>query len=231
MPYSMRKSFATGTSVFLVCSSLTLAFSGPASGIPRADVRKKLDVIGVYALKDGANNFVVTKNNGTDSVLLFLDVLDIKAALDSVSDPSTKPHALSLSVAYDMLEARNSQNARSAVAFPLVVSRRDYSKAVEILVSQGMTDQAARLGVSVPVFYTNPMISVTGSGRSRDLFFISFDQLEETINSNKQLRSKKPRILVGDLSKVLRLIEETEQDKYAFMPNKLFRQIYDSLKR
>ena len=109
---------------------------------------------------------------------------------------------------------------------PVVVPEEDMNKAREILQTQGFSDSEIKSGLRIPVFYAEPMVAAPDStGRQRELFFMSFDQLQQATNLLTVERKSLLKFKVADLQVVLGFIQADEDDKYAFMQTKDFSRI------
>ena len=85
-----------------------------------------------------------------------------------------------------------------------------------MLKDQGLTDQQINEGLSVPVFFTKPFLTVQTPEGPRGVFFFSYAELQKGLAKVPNRDQLKPQ--VADLSAVLREIIKAKDDSYVIFP-------------
>lgn len=114
------------------------------------------------------------------------------------------------------IEARDDTNSLS-LRTPLVPARVDWEKAEEILLAEGISQQEIAQNLMVPVFLTDPPISITPPGMEerRIALFFNYSQLQQAKQAVPDFEGVDK--VIG-LSQAINLLTQDEEDKYFFLP-------------
>ena len=197
----------------------------------KEDVRQKLNVILVYAVmsqrNDGKAQLMFLNRDGVLTMPIFYEQQDALAFQKEMvgSAPEKKPVAVgtSLQKILQMIDEFKSESANENLVFstPLTGRQSDFAKAKDLMKNQGLTEQQIQEGLQVPVFYTDPMISVQTSAGRKSVFFFEVSQLQEfgkksfgelTFKEDFELRT-------ADLNAVLSDLQSRDEDLFYFYPN------------
>lgn len=195
----------------------------PVMSIEPEEARKKLQVVAVFVLVNQRGDFYQISSGSSDTIPLYLREADAQAQLqklvDNTKDLDARVQAYSLNLFYDKAERlfELSRLKNKDLLVPIVGSAFDRSKAVEILREEGLSDGQIEKQLRVPVFFSDPMMVAAAKGGNREVFFMSYDQLLERINGLPKSARQNVKKRVANLDVVMRLIEETEDDRYVFM--------------
>lgn len=209
--------FAMGSQLLLLGGVLA---PRPAQAITEAVAAKKLSVIPVFVLTDDKGTPLPIPR-GKDLILpLYLDRAKADSELASFrkANPSVKAQVLPipLNVANERILELN-KGLKDKKLFGAVIPRpQDRAQAVSLLKAQGLTDKQINDGLSVPVFFTKPFLTINTPQGPRGVFFFSYDALQNALSKVPDKSKLVPQ--AADLSAVLREIMKQKDDLYVFFP-------------
>jgi hypothetical protein len=108
------------------------------------------------------------------------------------------------------------KDKRTPLLAPVVVNQEDRHQAVKLLKAQGLSDQQITEALGVPVFFTKPFLTITTPEGPRGVFFLSYEQLQNSLSKVSERDKIKPQ--VADLSAVMREIIKAKDDNYVIFP-------------
>ena len=187
------------------------------------DTQKKLDVVAVFVLINEKGEFYQISQGDTIVIPLYLQADAAQGQLEKVLKTekglkgSIQPYSLNLF--YKKTEAllKAAEKRGKKLATPIVIPEDEMAKATQILKSQGLSDEQIKAGLRVPVFFADPMITAKTPNGNRQVFFVGYSQLQKSIAALPADQRGKVKERVADLDVILNLIQESKDDKYAFM--------------
>jgi hypothetical protein len=87
-----------------------------------------------------------------------------------------------------------------------------------LLKAQGLTEKQINEGLSVPVFFTKPFMSIKTPQGQRGVFFLSYQELQNSLSKLPPADRDKLKPQVADLTAVLREIIKVPEDNYVIFP-------------
>ncbi len=210
---------ALGSQISLLAAGTLLA-PPQAQAITEAVAAKKLAVIPVFVLTDEKGTPLPIPRDKDLILPLYLDRAKAEAELAAFrkTNPSVKVKLLPipLNVANEKILELNKQ-LKTKKLFGAVIPRpQDRAQAVKLLKAQGLNDKAINDGLSVPVFFTKPFLTINTPQGPRGVFFFSYDALESALAKVPDRQKLNPQ--AADLSAVLREIIKQKDDLYVFFP-------------
>jgi hypothetical protein len=202
--------------------SAGLLGAAPALAIPEAQAVKKLEVIPVYVLTDEKGVPLPIPRDKALILPLYLEKAKAQSELAALQKGNPKLKAgvvaIPLNVMNEKVAELNKQlkDKSKPLVAPVVVNQGDRDQAVKLLKAQGLTDQQINEGLSVPVFFTKPFLTITTPEGPRGVFFLSYEQLQSSLAKVPERDKLKPQ--VADLTAVLREIIKAPQDSYVVFP-------------
>jgi hypothetical protein len=121
-----------------------------------------------------------------------------------------------LNVALERVQDLNKKLKDRKLLSPVIAAPADLVQARTLLSKQGLDEKTIREGLSVPVFFTKPLITAKTPQGERGLFFFDYASLQKAMASIPD-RSKLT-IQAADLSAVMDQIVKQKNDLYAFYP-------------
>lgn len=210
----------------LLSAALVVAAEGwlcaPAvRAIPEAEALKKLSVIPVFILTNDKGVPLPIPRDKTLILPLYLDraQADQELANFNKTNPSLKAQvlALPLNVANEKVEELNKQLKDGLTLVAPVVSREvDRQQAVAILKGQGLSDKQIQEGLSTPVFFTKPFLTINTPEGQRGVFFFRYDEMQKALAGMKDSSKLVPQ--AADLTAALREIIKAKDDVFVFFP-------------
>ena len=191
--------------------------------IEPAEARRKLEVVAVFVLVNRNGDFYQISRASADIIPLYLKESDAKTQLTKLLSSREKAdariQAYSLNIFYDKADKLRStyKSSNKDLHTPIIVSSADHAKAVEILKKEGLQEAVIEKQLTVPVFFTEPMIAARSSGGQREVFFMTYEQLLQGMASLPSEIRGRAKKRVANLEVVMKLIEDANEDKYAFM--------------
>jgi hypothetical protein len=125
--------------------------------------------------------------------------------------------ALPLNIATEKIEQLNKQlkDGRTLVA-PVVSRDQDRKQAIAILKKQGLSDKQVEEGLSTPVFFTKPLLTLNTPQGPRGVFFFRYDDMEKALGALQDSKKLEPQ--AADLTAALREIIKAKDDVFIFFP-------------
>jgi hypothetical protein len=218
-----RKLSSVALSAGLAMTALSLAPT-PAQAIPEADAIKKLEVVPVFVLTDSKGVPLPIPKDKELILPLYLESAKANEQLSALnkSNPGLKATvvAVPLNVMNEKVADLNKQlkDKSKPLVAPIVVNEGDRSQAVKILKDQGLTEKQISEGLSVPVFFTKPFLTINTPEGPRGVFFFSYENLENALGQLPQADRQKLKPQVADLTAVLREIINAPKDSFTIFP-------------
>lgn len=202
----------------------SFACAREASAIPEADAIKKLEVVPVFVLTDDKGVPLPIPRDKTLVLPLYLESATANQQLAVLRKGNPTLKAIVTAVPLNVMNAKvielNKQlkdKSRPLVA-PVIGNEADRREAVNLLKAQGLTDKQIAEGLSVPVFFTKPFLSIQTPGGSRGVFFMRYADLQTSLSRLPAPDRGKLKPQVADLTAVLREIIKVQQDSYVIFP-------------
>ena len=196
----------------------------PAQAIPEAEAIKKLDVIPVFVLTDDKGVPLPIPREKNLVLPLYLESAKANQQLAELrkGNPSLKAQvvAIPLNVMNTKVAELNKQlkDKTKPLVAPVVGNDGDRQQAVAILKSQGLTDKQINEGLNIPVFFTKPFLSIKTPDGPRGVFYLSYQELQNSLAKLPAADRDKLKPQVADLTAVLREIIKAPQDSYVIFP-------------
>ena len=215
---------ASGLSVALIGTGLLAGAAVPALAIPEADAIKKLQVIPVFVITDAKGVPLPIPRDKALVLPLYLESAKANQELAALvkSNPQLKASvvAVPLNVMNEKVAELNKQlkDKSKPLVAPVVGNARDRQQAATLLKAQGLTDQQIQDGLSVPVFFTKPFLTLNTPEGPRGVFFLSYEELQAALAKLPAAERDKLKPQVADLSAVLREIIKASSDTYVIYP-------------
>lgn len=215
--------FVGGVLAAAVLTVTAAALPRPAAAIPEAAALAKLQVIPVFVLTNDKGMPLPIPRDKTLILPLYLDRARAESELAKLlkSNPAVKAQVLPLpmSLANERIAAmRKDLKPGYSLAAPVVPLQKDMEQAAALLRSQGVSDKQIKEGLSVPVFFTRPFLTLATPQGQRGVFFLSYDDLQNALARVPDKSSLKPQ--VADITAVLREIVRAQADNYIFYPTR-----------
>ena len=206
--------------------------------LPAEKVSAKLNTVAVYVVmekrqgnKNKADLLFTKLQDGSLYIPLFLQRRSAEERLKTLDGSDSKNNNLivtmTLSQALSAVQDVRALEVNKEVKIlaPIAGSQADRDKAEEILKASGASEDQVKSGLSVPVFYTDPMIEVPTSNGKKQAFFFESAQLKDfAVKSfGEDVFDKKKLVMkAGDLNAVLSVIKNEATDIYIFYPNSAY---------
>ena len=219
----IRSRFAAAVAA-LGLASAGLAVSNPALAIPEDQALRKLEVIPVFVLVD-ENGLPLPIPREKD--LLLPLYLESSAANQQLNGLKKSNPTLKVSVAAVPLNGMNTKitelnkqlkDKTKPFVAPVVVSTADRQQALTLLKAQGLTEKQINEGLSVPVFFTKPFLTITTPQGPRGVFYLSYQDMQAGIAKLPAADRDKLKPQVADISAVLREIIKAKDDNFVIYP-------------
>ena len=208
-------------------ASLPLALPlQPALAIPEAEAIKKLAVIPVFLLTSD-KGVPLPIPQGNDKLLLpmFLEKpraeQELEMFLKTNPEAKAKVSAIPMNVANDRVNAMNEKlkSAGKQIVTPVVSSQEDLDQAAALLRKQGVSQEEIAKGLSIPVFFHQPFLTVKTPDGVRGVFFLSYS---DATKAAAGIQGAKPEVQAADLTNALAQIIEEKKDEFVFYPTQAF---------
>ena len=204
--------------------STGLLSAQPALAIPEADAIKKLDVIPVFVLTDDKGVPLPIPREKNLVLPLYLESAKANQQLAELrkGNPGLKVQvvAVPLNVMNTKVAELNKQlkDKTKPLVAPVIGNENDRQQAVALLKAQGLTEQQINEGLSIPVFFTKPFLSIKTPDGPRGVFYLSYQELQNSLAKLPAADREKLKPQVADLTAVLREIIKAPQDNYVIFP-------------
>jgi hypothetical protein len=143
------------------------------------------------------------------------------AALNK-SNPTVKAVVtpVPLNVMNDKIVELNKQlkDKSKPLVAPVVVSDSDRQQAATLLKGEGLTEKQIQEGLSVPVFFARPFLTLNTPEGPRGVFFLGYGELQRALSQVPEAERPKLKPQVADLSVVLQEIIKTPKDNFVIFP-------------
>lgn len=196
----------------------------PAHAIPEAEAIKKLDVIPVFVLTDDKGVPLPIPREKNLVLPLYLESAKANQQLTELrkGNPNLKAQvvAVPLNVMNTKVAELNKQlkDKTKPLVAPVVGNEADRQQAISLLKSQGLTDKQINEGLNIPVFFTKPFLSIKTPEGPRGVFYLSYQELQNSLAKLPAADRDKLKPQVADLTAVLREIIKSPQDNYVIFP-------------
>ena len=195
-----------------------------ARAIPEADAYKKLQVIPVFVITDPKGVPLPIPREKALVLPLYLDSSQANRELAALnkSNPTVKAIVtpVPLNVMNEKIVELNKQlkDKSKPLVAPVMVSDSDRQQAVTLLKAEGLTDKQIQEGLSVPVFFTRPFLTMNTPEGPRGVFFLGYGELQRALSQVPEAERPKLKPQVADLSVVLQEIIKTPKDNFVIFP-------------
>ena len=195
-----------------------------ARAIPEADAYKKLQVIPVFVITDPKGVPLPIPREKALVLPLYLDSSQANRELAALnkSNPTVKAIVtpVPLNVMNEKIVELNKQlkDKSKPLVAPVMVSDSDRQQAVTLLKGEGLTDKQIQEGLSVPVFFTRPFLTMNTPEGPRGVFFLGYGELQRALSQVPEAERPKLKPQVADLSVVLQEIIKTPKDNFVIFP-------------
>ena len=199
--------------------------SAPALAIPEEAAIKKLAVIPVFLLtsEQGIPLPIPRGDNLILPMFLQKDRANQELATFEKANPNAKAKvsAIPMNVANDKVNEMNIKlkDKGKQIVSPIVGSATDMNQAVSILEKQGVSKEDIQKGLSVPVFFHKPFLTIKTPEGSRGVFFMTY---KDATTAASKVQGTKPEILAVDLTNALAQIIDEKEDRFVFYPTAAF---------
>ena len=221
-----RRMGRRAAATLLTAGLLTTAFGLPAEvqAIPEAEAIKKLEVIPVFVLADDKGVPLPIPREKNLVLPLYLESAKANEQLSALRKGNPGLKATVVAVPLNVMNAKvlelNKQlkDKTKPLVAPVIVNDGDRRQAVAILKSQGLTEAQINEGLSVPVFFTKPFLSIKTPQGPRGVFYMSYQELQNSLAKLSAADRDKLKPQVADLTAVLREMIKVPQDNYVIFP-------------
>jgi len=199
--------------------------SAPALAIPEEAAMKKLAVIPVFLLtSEQGIPLPIPKG---DNLILPMFLQKERANQELTTFEKANPNAKAKVSAIPMNLANEKVNEMNIklkdkgkqIVSPIVGSAEDMNQAVAILQKQGVSKEDIQKGLSVPVFFHKPFLTIKTPEGSRGVFFMTYKDAKA---ATTKVQGAKPEIMAVDLTNALAQIIDEKKDQFVFYPTKAF---------
>ena len=220
--FAQARSFATAA-----IAAIPLALTAvPALAIPEDQALKKLSVIPVFLLTS-EQGVPLPIPQGDDKLILPMFLQKTRAEQELKTFKKTNPEAkakvsaIPMNVANDRVNEMNEKLEADGkqIVTPLVGAQTDMKQAAAILRKQGVSAEEIQKGLSVPVFFHNPFITVKTPNGVKGVFFLSYG---DASRAAKSIQGANPEIQAADITNALAQMIEEKKDNFVFYPTSEF---------
>ena len=198
----------------------------PVLAIPEAEAIQKLAVIPVFLLTS-EKGVPLPIPQGNDQLVLpmFLEQpraqQELEVFLKSNPEAKAKVSAIPMNVANDRVNAMNEKlkSAGKQIITPVVGAKADLEQAAALLRKQGVSKEDIAKGLSIPVFFHKPFLTVKTPEGMRGVFFLSYS---DATKAAAGIKGAKPEVQAADLTNALAQIIEEKNDEFVFYPTSAF---------
>ncbi len=221
-PGGRRRPLSRALLGLVLGAGLSLMTPQRAQAIPEAEALKKLAVIPVFVLADDKGVPLPIPRDKALLLPLYLERAKADEELANLRKTSPGAKAQVLAIPLNVMNERvaelNKQlkDKSKPLVAPVVVNPRDRQQAVALLKQQGLSDKQIEDGLSVPVFFARPFLTINTPQGPRGVFFLSYDELQKALANVPDRDKLKPQ--VADLTAVMREIIKAPEDSYVIFP-------------
>lgn len=208
--------------LLMAISFSLFSFVPTASALPKSKIYNLLDSVVVYVFVDQNNQTIAISENESPVMIIFFDLNEALASLNSVRSKSSKPKesiklsAFNLGKFLQIHEKIKAIPGSKKPALITVARQSEISYAKEISATNDNPD----VNFVLPVFFTDPiMTSNFGAEGVKQTFFLNHQQLKEAVSNLPAEKKETVKIKALDISKILKILEDSTKDEYAFYPN------------
>ncbi|SAY38534.1 hypothetical protein [Candidatus Synechococcus spongiarum] len=199
----------------------------PVLAIPEAEAIKKLEAVAVYVVvsAEGQPAFVVDEESPDQLVLpMFMKAERAQQAqetLETGSNEGSRVVPLLLNIALErnekLAQEIRAQDENASLVTPLVPAQEDWQKAEEILLAQGIAQDEIDQTLTVPVFFTDPFITIKppGTDEAKIALFFNYSQLQQAKQTVPDFDGEDK---VVDWRHAINTIIQYEEDSYFLFP-------------
>ena len=198
----------------------------PALAIPEAEAIRKLEAVAVYVVVDPEGRPAFYQESPDRLVLpMFMKAEQAQQARRTLEErqdtEGSRVVSIPLNVAFErnekLLQAIKEQDENKSLTTPLLPAQEDWEKAQEILLAEGVDQEEIDRNLQVPVFFTDPPISITppGTEEPKIAFFFNYSQLQQAKQAVSDFDGEDK---VVDWLRAINLVIQDEEDKYFFLP-------------
>jgi hypothetical protein len=210
--------------------------SAPAAqAIPEAEAYKKLQVIPVFVITDPKGVPLPIPREKALVLPLYIESAQANRELAALnkSNPSVKAIVtpVPLNVMNERILELNKQlkDKSKPLVAPVMVTDADRQQAYTLLKAEGLTDQQIQEGLSVPVFFTRPFLTLNTPEGPRGVFFLGYAELQRALSQVPEGDRQKLKPQVADLTVVLQEIIKSPKDNFVIFPTpEYFRLVKES---
>jgi hypothetical protein len=220
-----RSRLRWGASLAAAAAIVSALVGGSAArAIPEADAIKKLEVIPVFLLTDDKGTPLPIPREKNLILPLYLESAKANDQLAALRKSNPAMKATVVAVPLNVMNAKvaelNKQlkDKTKPLVAPIIVNDQDRQQAVTLLKAQGLTEKQINEGLSVPVFFTKPFMSIKTPQGQRGVFFLSYQELQNSLSKLPPADRDKLKPQVADLTAVLREIIKVPEDNYVIFP-------------
>ena len=200
----------------------------PVLAIPEAEAIKKLEAVVVYVVvsAEGQPAFAVDQESPDQLVLpMFMKAERARQAQETLETNSNTEGSrvvpLHLNIAFErnekLVQEIRAQDENASLVTPLVPAQEDWQKAEEILLAQGIAQDDIARNLRVPVFFTDPPVSITppGADEAKIALFFNYSQLQQAKQAVSGFDGEDK---VVNLRDAIDMVIQDEEDRYFFFP-------------
>jgi len=206
-----------------LASLILLGQGAPARAIPEADALKKLAVIPVFLITNEQGSPLPIPQGDKLVLPMFMEQGRAMKELEAFNkaNPTAKARVIPIpmNLANEKVNEINSKLTDKKLIAPVISADADFTKAVEMLRKQGVSEQQIKEGLSVPVFFSKPFITVSTPKGTKAVFFMSYDDAKKAAD---KITGTKVELLAADITVALGQIIEQKQDQFVFYPTQAF---------
>jgi hypothetical protein len=195
-----------------------------AKAIPDADAFKKLRVIPVFIITDPKGVPMPIPRAESLVLPLYLDSMRANQELKALNKSNPSVKAIITPVSLDVMNEKVVElnkmlkDKSKPLVAPIMIDEADRQHAFRLLKDEGLTHQQIDQGMSVPVFFTKPFITLNMAEGRKGVFFFSYDQLQRAISQTPEEERRSLKPLVADLSVVIQEIIKDPKDNFVIYP-------------
>lgn len=196
---------------------------------PSQEAIDKLRVIPIFVIAKNVSELYLTEQNGITVIPLYVSKRAADEALSAYAKAvpgfSASVVYFTLDKMYQIIETYQAEYAKQSkqLVFPIVIRQENNDKAYELLKNEGHGDSEIQSNLSIPVFYSEPIITIESSDGSgpKKVFFLDFSSLSEAIDKLPS-DAEKPNIKVANLDEALDVISSSNPHDFEFYPTPEF---------